>query len=317
MSDTELPDPKLLRLFDLLYDLRNVTRVAEQLGQSQPTVSIGLGRLRRILADPLFVKTAEGMVPTPQADALIEPCREVLESLRRLTDREPTWNPRTARRTFRICMSDASHVTLLPRLLAAIRTEAPGVHLAVTGIDGNTEHALESGEADVAIGHAPWLGSGIGTQDLYRQDWVCLANPRDPRLRDGLDMTWFQAAGHVGIASGTGSELLERALSRARLTPRVVLELPGFLGLGPIIATTDLIATLPRHIGETLARQYRLTAYDCPLAVEGFIVRQHWHLRYAEDPSNRWLRTRIAELFAQPAGRGDRETTPGPPPNAR
>lgn len=299
MDYLDLPDPKLLRLFDLLYDLRSVTRVAERLGQSQPTVSIGLGRLRRQLGDELFVKTSAGMVPTPQADELIGPCREVLESLRRLTEREPTWNPRTAHRTFQICMSDASHVTLLPRLLATIRTEAPGVRLAAAPLDGNTAHTLGSGEADVAIGYAPWLGGGTAGQDLYRQDWVCLANPRHPRLRDGLGIAQFQTEGHVTVESGTGAELLDHALARARLTPKAVLELPGFLGLGPIIATTDLLTTLPRHIGETLARHFQLTVHDCPLPVEGFTVRQHWHLRNTDDPANRWLRETIARLFAR------------------
>mgnify|MGYP002040727545 FL=1 len=74
-----LPEPKLLLLFDVLYDTRSVTRTAEQLGQSQPTISLWLGKLREQLGDPLFVRTPTGMAPTPQADALITPCREVLE----------------------------------------------------------------------------------------------------------------------------------------------------------------------------------------------------------------------------------------------
>ncbi len=299
MSRPELPDPKLLRLFDLLYDLRSVTGVAERLGQSQPTVSIGLGRLRRLLGDQLFVKTADGMAPTPRADALIGPCREVLESLRRLTEQEPAWNPRTAQRTFRICMSDASHVTLLPRLLATLRTEAPSSRLVAAQIDGDTARALGSGEADVAIGHAPWLGGPIAGRDLYRQDWVCLANPHHPRLRGGLGSPRFQAEGHVAVTSGTGAELLDQGLTRARVTRRVVLELPGFLGLGPIVASTDLLATLPRHIGETLARRNRLAVHDCPIPIESFTVRQHWHLRYADEPANRWLRETVAELFEE------------------
>ena len=55
MSPTELPELKLLQLFDVLYDTRSVTRVAEQLGQSQPTISIWLARLREHLHDPLFI----------------------------------------------------------------------------------------------------------------------------------------------------------------------------------------------------------------------------------------------------------------------
>ncbi|MGU3781175.1 LysR family transcriptional regulator [Burkholderia metallica] len=297
MTSTELPDLKLLQLFDLLYDLRSVTRVAEQLGQSQPTVSIWLGHLREYLHDPLFIRTPGGMAPTPQADALIGPCREILESLRRFTAWEIAFDPATAQRRFRICMTDASHVTLLPRLLAHVHAAAPGIRLEAARIDGNTERALESGEADLAIGYVPWLGGSIYQQQLYEQDWVCLANRRHPRVRTRLGVKQYRAEGHVVITAGTGAQLLEQALRRERIDRQVVLELPGFLGLGAIIQSTDLITTLPRHIGETLARANDLAVHSCPIPVEGFAVRQHWHGRYHHEAGNRWLRSVVIQLF--------------------
>lgn len=301
MKSTELPDLKLLQLFDVLYDVRSVTRVAEQFGQSQPTVSIWLGRLREHLQDPLFIRTPSGMAPTPQADALIGPCREILESLRRFAAWEIAFDAVTAKRRFRICMTDASHITLLPRILAHVRAQAPGIRLEAARIDGNTERALESGEADLAIGHAPWLGGGIYQQQLYMQDWVCLTNRNHPRLRARLSMKQYCAEGHVVIAAGTGAQLLEQAVLRAHIERDVVLELPGFLGLGSIIRTTDLIATLPRNIGETLAKMNDVAVHSCPLPVDGFAVRQHWHARYHHEAGNRWLRNLVVHLFGNTA----------------
>jgi DNA-binding transcriptional LysR family regulator len=297
MAPTDLPDLKLLQLFDLLYDMRSVTRVAEQLGQSQPTISIWLGHLREYLHDPLFIRTPGGMAPTPQADALIGPCREILESLRRFAAWEIAFDPATAQRRFRICMTDASHVTLLPQLLAHVRAQAPGVRLEAARIDGNTERALESGEADLAIGYVPWLGGGIYQQKLYDQDWVCLANRHHPRIRGRLGGKQYRSEGHVAITAGTGAQLLEQALRQARIERDVVLELPGFLGLGAIVQSTDLITTLPRHIGETLARASDLAVHACPIPVEGFAVRQHWHARYHHEAGNRWLRGLVFQLF--------------------
>ncbi|MBN3747931.1 LysR family transcriptional regulator [Burkholderia sp. Se-20373] len=297
MIPTDLPDLKLLQLFDLLYDTRSVTRVAEQLGQSQPTVSIWLARLREHLHDPLFIRTPGGMAPTPQADALIGPCREILESLRRFSAWEIAFDPATAQRRFRICMTDASHVTLLPRLLAHVRAQAPHVRLEAARIDGHTERALESGEADLAIGYVPWLSGGIYQQQLYEQDWVCLANRHHPRIHKRLGVNAYRTEGHVAITGGTGTALLEQALVRERIERRVVLELPGFLGLGAIVQTTDLITTLPRHIGETLAQASDLSVHPCPIPVEGFAVRQHWHARYHQEAGNRWLRSVVARLF--------------------
>ena len=101
---------KLLQLFDVLYTTRSVTRAAHLLGQSQPTVSIWLSKLRRQLRDPLFVRTPSGMQPTPAADMLISQAREILESLRRLSAWEPGFVAATAQRRFRICMTDAAHI---------------------------------------------------------------------------------------------------------------------------------------------------------------------------------------------------------------
>ena len=303
-SATALLDLKLLQLFDVLYTTRSVTRAADQLDQSQPTVSIWLGKLRRQLHDPLFVRTPAGMQPTPQADILIGQAREILESLRRLSDWEPTFTPATAQRRFRICMTDASHVTLLPQLLAHVRAVAPLVRLEVARIDGNTAHALESGEADVALGYIPWLESGIYQQTLFPQNWVCLANNLHPRIGKTLTLARYKDEAHIGIVAGTGYQLLEAALHGQRVQRNVVLELPGFLGLVSIVATTDLIVTLPRHIGETLAKVGNLRVFDCPVPIPTFTVKQHWHARYHNDPAIRWLRSVIAILFMQRAVRG-------------
>ncbi|POF96809.1 LysR family transcriptional regulator [Pseudomonas putida] len=294
-----LPEPKLLQLFDVLYQCRSVTRAAEQLGQSQPTISIWLARLREQLNDPLFVRTPGGMAPTPRADQLIGPCREVLESLRRLTAWEPQFIAATAQRRFRLCVSDASHITLLPSILNHLRSHAPGIRLEAARIDGNTESALESGEADLAIGFVPWLGGGMYQQVLFEQDWVCLSNPQHPRLGNGMSLERYRAEGHVQISFGTGQKLLEAGLARAGIERRIMLELPAFLGLGMIIGTTDLLGTLPRHIGQTLADMHGLQVHDCPFEVEGFTVKQHWHARYHQDNGNRWLRDVVRGLFQQ------------------
>lgn len=221
--------------------------------------------------------------------------------MRRFAAWEIAFDPATAKRRFRICMTDASHITLLPRILAHVRAQAPGVRLEAARIDGNTERALESGEADLAIGHVPWLGGGIYQQQLYMQDWVCLSNAGHSRLRARLSVKQYRAAGHVAIAAGTGAQLLEKALLREQIERDVVLELPGFLGLGSIIKTTDLIATLPRNIGETLARVNDVTVHPCPFAVDGFAVRQHWHARYHHEAGNRWLRGVVMQLFGNSA----------------
>lgn len=308
-----LLDERLLRLFDALYATRSVSRAALQLGQAQPTVSIWLGRLRQELRDPLFVRTPAGMEPTPRADALIGTARSAIGILQRLSAQEAVYDPGTDERCFRICMTDASHVTLLPRLLSRLREEAPRARVEALQIGSATGAHLQSGEADLALGLIPALEAGFYQQTLYSQDWVCLANPDHPRLRR-LTRTDYEREAHVGIVSGTGSQLLVAALARAEVSRRVVLELPGFLGLGAILSNTDLIATLPRHTGETLAQANSLTVHPCPVAIPSFTVKQHWHARYHHDPASRWLRGVCAALFqhsaAHQASQGAKATRP-------
>ena len=298
----ELLDVNLLQLFELIYSSRSVTRAAEHLGLAQPTVSIWLGKLRKQLNDPLFVRTPSGMLPTPEADALIGTVRQALESLRYLAHREVTFDPSTSDRRFRICMTDASHITLLPQLLAHVRSAAPGILLGAERIDSQTAQRLESGEADIALGLIPELGAGFYQQSLFTQNWVCLANARHPRIGKTLSKERYQQEGHVTIVSGTGHHLLDATLARHHLEHRVVLELPGFLGLASIISATDLLVTLPRQIGETLAKLGKLHVFPCPIPIPTFTVKQHWHTRYHNDPGNRWLRGVCAGLFLRHKG---------------
>jgi DNA-binding transcriptional LysR family regulator len=303
-SDARLLDVKYLRLFDLLYSTQSVTRSSELLGQCQPTVSIWLAKLRKELGDPLFIRTTGGMQATPRAEELIVSVRAALDLLRRLAAPEPAFDPARSQRHFRICMTDASHITLLPQLLAHVRALAPEVTLEAARIDEKSPEALQSGEADLAIGLVPWLDAGFYQQTLFPQDWVCLVNPRHPRIGETLDLRAYQQEGHIDIVSGTGSSLLKAALEQHHIRRKIVLSLPGFLGLATVVASTDLLTTLPRHIGETLALINGLRVFTSPVTIPGFSVKQHWHARFHNDAGNLWLRGVCASLFMDRKVRG-------------
>ena len=290
-------DIKWLRLFEQICATRSVTRSAELLGQSQPTVSIWLGKLRERLADPLFVRTADGMLPTPRARALIGPVRDALRALGEIAAPQAPFDPATSTRPWRICMTDASHATILPGLLAQLRPQAPRAPVTAVRIDDETAGALQSGAADIAVGYIPGLDTGFYQQALFTQDWICLAGPTNTRVGATLTLRGYREAEHVATAAGTGAADLEAALARARVERRVMLSLPGFLGLAAIVSASDLVATLPRTIGELLARNAGLRVLACPFPVPPFTVKQHWHARFHQDPANRWLREQVAALL--------------------
>jgi len=297
--DTVPRDARILVLFDEIYRTQSMTRAAERLGLSQPTASIWLGKLRRQWRDPLFVRTSAGMQPTPRADALIGPTRDALGSLRRISGNEPAFDPGAAQRNFRLCMTDASHITLLPRLLAQVRELAPGIRLDVAPISAATPHMLETGEADLALGYIPGLEAGFHEQRLYTQDFVCLVNAKHPRIGATLTARAYREEAHIGILSSTSYTMLQSSLKRQGIDRRVQLELPGFLGLAAIVSSTDLVATVPRTIGESLAATGTIRVCACPVKIPTFTVKQYWHVRYHHDAGLRWLRGVCAMLFAK------------------
>ncbi|PHP67717.1 LysR family transcriptional regulator [Zhengella mangrovi] len=308
MSDlSRMLDVRSLLLFEAIFAEGSVSRAAGKLGLSQPTVSIGLARLREHFGDELFVRAAGGVVATPLAEQVIWPVRDALRAIEDVSGLRSTFDPATAQRTFRIAMTDASHIALMPKIYGQVHQVAPGIRLEATGIDQTLAGRLQSGEADLAIGLVQGLETGFYQQALYAQDWICLTGDTHHLGSQPMTLDDYQAGEHVAIKGGTGQGLLDRTIASGGIRRAVKLRLPGFLGLSAILNSTGLIATLPRHIGETLAEASGLRVHECPFEIEGFMVRQHWHARFHDDPANRWIRNVCTTLFS---GRGGRP--PGP-----
>lgn len=293
-------DLKLLAVFDEVYKTRSVSRAGENLGIAQSSISIALARLRRHFGDPLFVRTSEGMLPTPHATSLVEPVRQALELLRGITRQRAVFDPSRAQRTFRICMTDITHLALLPALINRLGDIAPGINVQITHISGQTPKMLESGEADLAVGFMPQLEAGFYQQKLFDQDFACVVRSQHPRIRSRLSPAMFKRERHVVVTgAGTGQSLVEEELERLGIERNVALQLPNYLGIGALVANTDLVVTVPQRLAETLVRIADVKALAPPFALPVFAIKQHWHDRYQQDPANRWLRSVISDLFLE------------------
>jgi len=291
-------DVKLLRVFDEVYKTRSVSRAAEHLGLAQPSVSIALAKLRRHFNDPLFVRTGSGMEATPHAGALVGPVREALRLLETTLGQQAAFEPAKSDRTFRIAMTDISQSVLLPTLLNHLKTVAPSIRIHVVEITAETPRMLESGDADLAIGFMPQIEAGFYQQKLFGQRLVCICSKDHPRIQGRITARQFAAEAHVAIAaSGTGHWTVEKALQQRRIERRVALRLPSFLGLGRIVARTDLVATVPGLLADTLSTQDPIQVLPLPVEMPAYAVKQHWHERYHHDPGHAWLRREVATLF--------------------
>jgi DNA-binding transcriptional LysR family regulator len=119
-------DLNLLELFDIVYRTGNLTATGMRLGLSQPAVSYGLAKLRKIYGDALFVRMRHGVQPTPFAVDLAGPIAAAIEMVRG-TIKKVEFVPAESRRTFRLAMSDIGERYFLPRLARRLDAEAPRV----------------------------------------------------------------------------------------------------------------------------------------------------------------------------------------------
>jgi DNA-binding transcriptional LysR family regulator len=292
-------DFELLLIFDEIYKTRNVTRAAANLGLPQSTVSLGLGKLREHFNDRLFSRTARGMAPTPRAEGAIGDVRRALQALQHALADQPVFDPAGSTRAFHICVTDISEIVLLPRLLNHLREHAPGVRIEVTKISPDSPAELSDGTVDLAIGFMPHLEAGFYQQKLFDQHFVCLVSNRHPRVSEALSVEALQAELHVRVSSsGTGHAIVDKTLGEMGMPRNVALQVPSFLGVARIVAQTELVAIVPYRYGAAMAGSEDVRMLPLPVDLPSFQVKQHWHERYHEDASNRWLRQVVASLFA-------------------
>lgn len=289
----------LLVLHQMLVE-RRVAVAAEKLGVSQPTVSSALARLRRLLGDELFLRTGRGMVPTPYAEQLAVPVAQALALLHEALNRQREFDPATCSRTFTIGMTDVGEIVFLPTLLERLAQEAPQVVLTtVRPPASNLKDGMEAGQIDLAIGLLPQLRAGFFQQRLFNQQYVCLF--RQGHQLDGttpLDQDAYATAEHVAVLSpGTGYSQIDEALQRAGLTRRVRLRVPHFVAIGHILASSELVATVPQRLARHLHTPFSLTSQPLPATLPPIPIQLFWHAQVHRDPANQWLRGVVAELF--------------------
>ncbi|HRP94732.1 MAG TPA: LysR family transcriptional regulator [Rhodocyclaceae bacterium] len=294
-------DLNLLRVLVAVYDARSVSRAAQALGVSQPTVSTALGKLRRSFGEPLFVKTTAGVSPTARTHALAASAREVLSQIEAEMLCEATFEPATTSGTFTFALSDVGEMVFLPKILASVRRQAPRAGVRSVALSPpQIEEGMERGDIDLAVGYFPDLDSAaFRQQHLFTHRFVCLLRADHPLRGDRLTLEQFLELGHAVIrAEGRSQEIFETYLERHRIERRIVLRTPHFMSIPTVIGQSDLIVTLPHAIGHYFSRiGANVRMVEPPLALPPIPLFQHWHRSYHHDPRNRWLRTLVAMLF--------------------
>lgn len=296
-------DLNLLVVFHQLTLERRVSRVAENLGVTQPAISNALAKLRRRFGDELFLRTPRGMEPTPLAEQLALPVGEALALLHGGLNRRAHFDPPTAQAALSIGMTDIGEIYFLPGLLDRLRREAPGVTLStVRNSAVNLREAMESGEVDLAIGWLPQLKAGFFQRRLFTQRHVCLLRRGHRLAKRRLTLADYAEAEHLVVESaGTGHGQVDEWLRRRGIRRHVRLTVPHFVGVGHILQGSDLMATVPERLAERLVEPFGLVALAHPATLPEVPIHVFWHARLHRAPANQWLRQTVFELFGDGA----------------
>lgn len=281
-TDLSRVDLNLLVLFEVVIEERHVGRSAERLSLSPSAVSHGLGRLRSLLRDPLFLKTPRGVVPTDRATELAAPVAEILARVRSvIASAEPFDSSRSTRR-FVVGAPDGASSVFLPPLLAQVRLEAPGVDISIRQLlprPGEPSPALawrdtiaelEARTMDVAVVPFDDFPVRFVVDTIYEEDFVIALRAGHPFASDP-SLENYCAMQHLVVSSaGDPTGFVDRVLAERALSRRVALAVPNFMFGLAVLAETDLISAYPRRFIAMHASRFGVVGIDAPILLGHF-----------------------------------------------
>lgn len=291
-------DLNLLVALDSLLGERHVTRAAERVGLSQPAMSNALSRLRHIFRDELLVRTANGMQPTPHAEELREPVRQILRQIERVLESDAGFDPAIAVTTFSIRLSDILGYLVLPPLAAEIGRIAPGISLDVQHLSpSRTVDALERDEIHLALSMGLEHTGSIRSEMLLQDRMVCAMRKGHPLAQGALTLDGFLSQRHLRVSiSPTDTRFVDNVLLDQRLERQIAVNLPHWLLVPHILKTTDLVSVMPGRIAAALGGD-ALVLRSLPFASEPFDWALYWHRRHHGSRGVSWLRGLIRSVF--------------------
>ena len=293
-------DLNLILLLEALIRDPNQTRVAKALRISQPTVSASLAKLRKALKDELIVKSGATYKATPRLQSLGPAIRHVLTILQQEVVGSAAFDPSEDDRPFVMATSDVGEVFLLPNLIQIISAKAPRAAIRSVVIKPiDLEATLGDGTVDLAVGYFPDLVQAtIVQQTLCSHSFTCLARTNHPLIKNRMTVQQFLKMGHIVIEhEGRSQELFENALIEKKMRRRATVTVPHFMSVPFLVAASDLIATVPKLIGEGFSTLGNIKMVPPPFETPMIEVKQFWHRRFHHDLRSMWFRSLFRSLF--------------------
>ena len=292
-------DGHALQLLLAVHEEGSITRAAQRLGVTQSAVSHGLDKLRRIVGDPLFVKSGRGIVATPKAGELAQRAAGLLDQLRAFS-LMAGFAPQRLAAEFTIAANDLQRDLLLPGLLRRLRAEAPGVRLHVIASGAPTPALLREQGCHLVITPRPPEATDIVQKRLF-QDRYALFFDKDQR-RAPASRAEYLAAEHVTVVYEPRRALdIDQWLAGQGVQRRFVATVPGLAGLAAMLRGSDWLATAPSLMARGALAGLGIA--PVPLKTPAMPMYMAWHQRHHNDPVQRWLREQLEATVSAVLGK--------------
>lgn len=287
-------DGKSLAQLQLIYRLGSISAAALQLGVNQSTVSHNLERLRRVLDDPLFIKSGRGLVASAKMEAMQEPIEEVLAALTRVADPLP-FDPARCEREFILVANDFEHDIIVPPLFRLLSQEAPLVRLRTVISSTADFDPLNSSRVDVELTpRTPSESSGLIAQPLLQDELQVFYDPNQRAAPRSLDDCLAAQHARVVFENGPNAGLFDRALARRGLQRQVVYSAPSFATMAAVLRGSQLLAVCPSKLAQGALAGLKCCAL--PIDIQRLSFHMVWHAKYRNSAEHRWFRERISTV---------------------
>ena len=297
-------DVKTLRLLASILETASVTQTAEHLSMSQPAASRALGRLRRVLRDPVLVRTRKGYSLTSHAALLRPRVTEILASIDAVFS-PPVFDPASTERVFRVGSTDYGAATVIADMMPRFVRSAPLAQIDVSPFHVDTLKKVESGELDVALYTDVALPLDFHFRHLFFDTYACIMRSGHPLAKKKLGKNVAKELSRYPQAVlmfTEGNRLVaDGVLSEFGVVAPVVLRTPHFTSAPLILASTDVVMGVPLRIAQRMASAAGLLVHVLPASVASFPYRVIWHERTHRDPACKWLRRLLRDCYAAEA----------------
>jgi DNA-binding transcriptional LysR family regulator len=320
-------DLNLLRVFDALYEERNVTRAARRLGLTQSAVSHALNRLRYTLGDELFVRGPSGMRATPRAAEIGPRIREGLLQLSAALSPD-AFTPAETERSFSVATGNYACAVLLPEVMRTVRMTAPRAQVKIRNGGLGLAEDLDAGRTDLAIGAFTLIPDRFASLPLFtdRMVWVVRADhPLVAGPKATLTVEGLRSLAHVIIATAEDGYVVDGSVSDSGLERRAIWDDEGALRRAweamdgadsppppaftvpdthsalAFLAQTDMAALLPERLAKVYAPLLGLTLFDPPYPTAMVQIVMLWR-REHDAPALAWLRDLVRQAAQALAG---------------